>query len=177
MAASYLGSMAVEFSFRPASAGDRGELAATVGDGFASFAEFAPAGWTPPTVDAAELERGLRDERSWFLVAEGPRREMAGHVAFLPASRHRMPDPAPGLCHLTQLFVRRPHWGSGLAATLHDRALAEAERRGYTAMRLFTPSGQARARRFYEREGWSLAADRGLEPFLGLEIVEYRRRL
>jgi predicted GNAT family N-acyltransferase len=43
-------------------------------------------------------------------------------------------------------------------------------------MRLFTPEGQARARRFYEREGWVQYG----EPFeagLGIPLVEYRREL
>jgi hypothetical protein len=55
-------------------------------------------------------------------------------------------------------------------------ALEEAARRGFPTIRLFTPVGQARARRFYEREGWE---ERG-EPFdapLGLSLIEYRREL
>ena len=43
-------------------------------------------------------------------------------------------------------------------------------------MRLYTPAGQARARRFYEREGFAAAGgpqDRGL----GLPVIEYRRPL
>ncbi len=44
-------------------------------------------------------------------------------------------------------------------------------------MRLHTPSGQARARRFYEREGWQAAGAHAADAVLGLETVEYRRRL
>jgi hypothetical protein len=44
-------------------------------------------------------------------------------------------------------------------------------------MRLFTPAEQQRARRFYEREGWSAVTEAYLEEPLGLEIVEYRRPL
>jgi hypothetical protein len=38
------------------------------------------------------------------------------------------------------------------------------------------PSGQARARRFYEREGWQAAGELFDNP-LGLLLVEYRRGL
>jgi hypothetical protein len=44
-------------------------------------------------------------------------------------------------------------------------------------MRLFTPAGQVRARRFYEREGWTVAGEPYDDEDLHLEIVEYRRAL
>jgi hypothetical protein len=40
---------------------------------------------------------------------------------------------------------------------------------------LFTPEGQARARRFYEREGWRAAAVIEDSNF-GMPLVEYRRQ-
>jgi hypothetical protein len=60
---------------------------------------------------------------------------------------------------------------------LHARALDEAAHRGFTAMRLFTPAGQARARRFYEREGWKVAGEPFDDSEFGLALVEYRREL
>ena len=45
-----------------------------------------------------------------------------------------------------------------MAVTLHGHAVEEAMRRGYASMRLYTPERQARARRFYEREGWTVAS-------------------
>jgi hypothetical protein len=44
-------------------------------------------------------------------------------------------------------------------------------------MRLFTPTEQARARRFYERQGWALTDGPYVEEDLGLSVVEYRRAL
>ena len=55
--------------------------------------------------------------------------------------------------------------------------MEEATRRGYARMRLFTPAGQARARAFYEREGWRTDGVIMPEPLLGLDLVEYRREL
>lgn len=56
---------------------------------------------------------------------------------------------------LEQVFVSRNHRGSGVANVL----LAEAERmlraRGYDRTWLAVVDGNARARRFYERNGWS----------------------
>ena len=78
----------------------------------------------------------------------------------------------PRVAHLSRLFVRPPHWGSGVANALHAEALAVAA----PEMRLFTPTGNARARRFYEREGWR-AAGTTRHPELGVELTEYRRAL
>jgi GNAT superfamily N-acetyltransferase len=167
-----------EPALRPATAADAGELARTVAEGFASYREFAPDGWSPPEAaqEAASL-RGHFADADFFCVLAEAGGAPVGHVAFMPASHSRSPSGEPGLAHFFQLFVRRPWWGSGVARRLHGAAIDEAARRGYTAMRLFTPEHQARARRFYEREGWRLASAPRPAPGLGLDIVEYRRRL
>ena len=51
-----------------------------------------------------------------------------------------------------------------------------AREEGFRAMRLFVATGQARARRFYEREGWRAVAEMPESP-LGLPLIEYRRDL
>jgi GNAT superfamily N-acetyltransferase len=98
--------------------------------------------------------------------------EHAGQVAFSPARDE------PGVAHLWMLFLPTRFWGTGLATTLLARAVEEARAAGrYTAMRLHTPAEQARARRFYEREGWVAANPPFYEPMLGLALVTYRRAL
>jgi GNAT superfamily N-acetyltransferase len=167
--------MSAEPAVRAATRSDIPELAHTVAEGFASFRDFAPAGWTPPSTEehAAGLRERFADPGFFCLVAEAGG-EPAGHVAFMAAARSRAPTGEPGLAHLYQLFVRRPWWGAGVAARLHALALDEASARGFATVRLFTPALQARARRFYEREGWT----RHFGPFehtgLGLQLVEYR---
>jgi GNAT superfamily N-acetyltransferase len=165
-------------SLRRAEAGDVDALADTVGEGFEDYRAFAPDGWKPPE------RQQFRDElvglfpRSdfWCLLADANGRP-AGHVAFMPAEASRWAISEPGVAHLFQLFVRAPFQGSGLATELMDRAIKEMFARDFSIARLFTPAGQARARRFYEREGWYAAG----EPFhpaeLGLDLIEYRRRL
>jgi GNAT superfamily N-acetyltransferase len=77
--------------------------------------------------------------------------------------------------HLQHLFVLPPWWGQAVADTLHERAVLAMRERDWPRARLFTPEGQARARRFYEKRGWVLA---GLAPEpvqgLGIALVEYR---
>jgi GNAT superfamily N-acetyltransferase len=167
------------FTTRRATVADVPVLTETQHQGFEGYGTFAPRGWTPP--DRQAEEKGIRDRLSrpsaWCVIAHDGD-AVAGHVGFL-AAREREGDREliPGLAHLWALFVREPYWGSGLAGRLHAMALAEAHARGYRAMRLHTPSGQARARAFYEREGWTTDGAAWFEPMLALDLVEYRRGL
>jgi GNAT superfamily N-acetyltransferase len=164
------------YVLRPAAPGDVAAMVAITVEGFESYRDFAPEGWQPPSADD-EIERLhalIGEDHVWYLVAEREG-ELAGHVGFLPADRlswARIEDP--GLAHFRQLFVAPAHWGSGLATRLHAAAVDEARARGFQAMRLFTPAGQARARRFYEREGWALSVAPFHDGRIGFEIVEYR---
>jgi diamine N-acetyltransferase len=166
-------------TIRRATPADAEALATTVAEGFASYREFAPPGWEAP--DRLEIALGLavrlRRPRvvAWLATADGG--EVAGHVTYLPARESRDPVDDPSLAHLEQLFVRPAHWGSSIAHDLLEVAVEHAAAAGYAAMRLATPADHARARRFYEREGWAPYG----EPFgntpLGLVLVEYRLAL
>ena len=166
-------------TYRGVVAADADALADVLAEGFESYAEFAPDGWTPP--DRLEMAMGLvmrvADPDWWSRAAEDDGRLVA-QVAIMPAAKHRRRSDEPGLAHLLQLFVRRAYWGSDIARTLHAQSVAEAAARGFTSMRLFTPAAHGRARRFYEREGWSAVGEPYVEADLGgLEIIEYRRPL
>jgi GNAT superfamily N-acetyltransferase len=164
---------------RPATLEDVPVLAETVREGFESYRAFAPPGWEPPpaVVERARIADQLPLPDAWCRMAEDDGAP-AGHVAIL-ADRDRAVERAPGegLAYLWMLFVRQPWWGTGLATRLIALAVADAGARGYTAMRLRTPARQARARAFYEREGWTTDGAETLEPLIGLELVEYRRAL
>ncbi len=164
--------------FRPATVEDAGDLAAVLVDGFETYRAFAPPGWQKPRVeDVAEILATRLDQPTvWCLLAEQGT-TVAGYVALLPAADGLRPVDDPRLAQFWMLFVRAPWWGSGLAERLHGAACEAATTRGFTAMRLFTPSGQARARRFYEREGWTLADGPYDDDHIGLSVVEYRRAL
>lgn len=164
--------------FREIAHDDIDELAALVADAFVGYRAFAPAGWQAPP--ASEQARGLQDwvgdPGFWGELAQ-EEQMIIGHATFIPAARHSFrAAPDPSVAHLGHLFVKPPYWGSGAATQLLDHATSAAASRGFTVMRLFVPAGQARARRFYAREGFVVVG----EPFefgLGLPVLEYQRSL
>jgi GNAT superfamily N-acetyltransferase len=161
--------VAAELTFRDATVADAAAMAETVGIGFESYRAFAPPGWAPPAfaVEVAAIRSRMLGHDAWGLVAlDGD--EPAGHVALLA-------DPAPATVYLWQLFVRPAHWGTGVADRLHEAFLEAARARGYQRARLKTPLGQARARRFYERQGWETDGLATLDDTLGLELLVYTR--
>ena len=68
------------------------------------------------------------------------------------------------------------YWGAGAATQLLAHAMSAAAAREFTAMRLFVPTGQARARSFYTREQFAAVGD-PFDPGHGLPVIEYRRSL
>ena len=160
-------------TIRGATLEDAPALAETVARGFESYRAWAPGGWEPPPphLHLIGIRERLPERGVWCALAEAGG-EPAGHVAFIPA-----PGPIPALAHLWMLFVRERWWGTGVATDLLARATAEAAAQGYESIRLLTPVAHARARRFYEREGWRAVAEPAYEPALGLHLVEYRRAL
>lgn len=163
---------------RPAVPADAEALARSLTEGIARYGAFAPQGWEPPTVafELALIGPILADPGTWACVAETESGDLAGQACFIPAAKAREPVADPALAHLRNLFLEPPFWGTGLAERLHDAALGAAAERGYAEMRLFAAAGQARARRFYEREGWH-DTGRAAPPLGALEFVEYRRAL
>jgi GNAT superfamily N-acetyltransferase len=162
---------------RLATPSDAGAVATTIGEGFETYRAWAPSGWVPPVVgegDQARFARALARPDVWFLVAESDG-TVVGHVA-LSLSTHEDPGPPPpGAVFIWQLFVRPPWHGQGAATVLMRAAVSEALTRGFAHMRLWTPEGAARARRFYEREGWALTGRVHRVSDFGLATVEYGR--
>jgi GNAT superfamily N-acetyltransferase len=164
--------------FRPATPADAEALARGVVDGVEDYRAFAPAEWAPPSFsdEVQHVRPYLADPDVWCLVAEAGG-HVVGQVTILPAARGPHPVQDPALAHFRNLFVRHEQWGTGLARALHAAAVKAARERGFTHLRLFVAAGQARARRFYEREGWVPAGEPFHDPGPGLVIVEYRRGL
>ncbi len=163
---------------RTATLQDAPAIAAVVREGLASYAEWAPEGWIPPTGDPVVwpvLRDGpRRGERCWVAAPAGG--GAAVGVVTLGTTSRAIPSVAPGDVILRQLFVARSHWGSGVASALLEQALDAAREDGYATIWLATAAGAARARRFYARAGFT---DRGghLDPALGLEVITAARRL
>jgi GNAT superfamily N-acetyltransferase len=162
--------------FRRATAADADSLARGVIEGVEDYPSFAPPGWRAPSLEAERehLRELLGHDHVCCLLAESGGHAV-GQVTILPAARAPHPAEDPSLAHLSNLFVRRDHWGTGLSRDLHRAALDAAAARGFTELRLFVAAGQARARRFYEREGWRPVGEPFHDPVPGLTMVEYRR--
>jgi len=145
-------------------------------EALAEYPAFAPPGWKGPAL-GPELEHTravLSDPDHHCVVAEAGGR-IVGQVTVVPAARAARPVEDSELGHLRNLYVDRSQWGSGLAVTLVEAALADARERGFRELRLFVAEGQQRARRFYEREGWRAYSAPYFDPIPGLPMVEYRR--
>jgi GNAT superfamily N-acetyltransferase len=165
-------------SYRRATPADAPQVAELASEGFATYVEFAPAGWTAPA-DADGLEftlAVLSKPSAWCMLAEEGSR-LRGHAVFLAAADSRVPSPDPALAHLWQLFAARAWWGSGLAVRLLAAAVDAAGRYGFERMRLWTPADHGRARRFYEREGWTAPGGPVHDPAFGMATIEYVRKL
>jgi GNAT superfamily N-acetyltransferase len=152
---------------------DAETLVRTVRLGLETWEAFAPASWSrPPPGDHVPRMRAMLSRPTTWGVMASVAGEPAGHAVMIAGGWEE-----PRSAILYSLFVRPAWWGTGLAGRLHALGLQEAARRGYRTIRLYTPAGQARARAFYAREGWTLAGRPFDEPLLGLELVEYRREL
>lgn len=98
--------------------------------------------------------------------------EIVGVVQATEAPGHKRDLP-----EITMLYVAPSAWGGPAAAALLVAGTNWIASRGHLAARLRVVEAQARARRFYEREGWRIdelmpAAHNGFFP-----LVYYRRDL
>jgi GNAT superfamily N-acetyltransferase len=166
------------FKIRPGSRHDLGMMADNLEEGFGTYRSWAASGWEPPS--RVEMLLGMMQrftkDGSWCVVAFTDEGEAAGHATARPelAEDGR---PRPDMARLTHLFVRRRFWGSGVADLLHERIVAGMRERGFGSACLWTPVDQARARAFYERNGWRPTGALDPENDLQLELLEYLREL
>ena len=164
-------------SLRRTTPADAPLVAETLDICFATYAEWAP-GWTHPSPGgrSERLEERLASPEVWSLLAlEGD--EVAGHVSLAEWSPSPLLVAPPGHAKLWQIFVRPAWQGTGLAARLLHAAEREAIERGYVHMALWTPRDHDRARRFYEREGWTASGREQPANPMGLPLIEYVRQL
>jgi GNAT superfamily N-acetyltransferase len=80
---------------------------------------------------------------------------------------------------LCALHVDPDVWGRGVGGALISRARADLAASGVTEAHLWLLAGNARAQRFYERDGWATDGTRRSETVWGVTVdeIEYRRRL
>jgi len=165
------------FTVREGARSDLSGMADNLMEGFASYRTWAPAYWELParTEMLLGMMQRFTSDGSWCFVgfAESV---PAGHVTARPEldEHHAL---LPGVARITHLFVRREHWGGGLADTLHDKMVDSMRERGFSSAVLWTPVGAQRAQAFYARHGWHSTGELEPESDLGLELMEFAREL
>jgi len=125
---------------------------------------------------AAYLD-GLRAEdraaRYTFGRLEGPRTTVAiqGGAVVGFATIHGS--------ELSALHVDPDAWSTGVGRALIAQARADLAAVGITEARLWLLAGNARAQRFYERDGWVTDGTRRSDVVWGVTVdeIEFRRRL
>ncbi len=77
------------------------------------------------------------------------------------------------------IYAAPEAWGSGAGSALLAAGVDELRRQGFAEASLWVLDDNPRARRFYEREGWTLDGARKQDEFLGVTVdeVRYRRQL
>ena len=162
---------------RPATPEDTPAIEETLDLCFAEYTEWAPDWIRPDPPEAQDgFEARLASPEVWSLLAfDGG--EPAGHVMVAESSPVPLMAAPPGHAKLWQIFIRPAWQGTGLATRLLRAAEREALERGFGRMALWTPRDNARARRFYEREGWAVSGRERLENPMGMPVVEYVRAL
>jgi GNAT superfamily N-acetyltransferase len=63
--------------------------------------------------------------------------------------------PIPGGCFLNLLYVLPERWGEGIGGVILDAVLAEAKRRDYSRLHLWTEEDNERSHRLYRGRGFS----------------------
>ncbi len=153
---------------RRARADDVQLMSRNVREGVASFLTWAPDWQIPPGLGSeGELRTALLkpDAAAWVNA------DVSAHSGAFRA------EDEPDAFHLFNLFAQPEQQGTGVAAELLEKQVADARRAGATAMRLRTPAGNARGIRFYEREGWAVVGELLTDTPLGLDHVWMRRPL
>ena len=105
--------------------------------------------WPGRAARVEQIRSHLRDPDSWFLLAT----EGSTVVGMASAEALRGDDGSgpvvPGGCFLKLLYVVPERWGEGIGGVILDATLAEARRRRYLRIVLWTHDDNERSRRLY----------------------------
>ncbi len=112
----------------------------------------------------------LRDPAQTALVVEDETGRIVGWCTVAP-SRDADADG-----ELWGIYVLSEAWGSGAGTALMAAGLDALRESGYGEAILWVLEDNPRARRFYEREGWTLDGLRKEDQFLGVPVTEVRYR-
>jgi GNAT superfamily N-acetyltransferase len=92
------------------------------------------------------------DEPEYGVVVAEDRARLVGFASFGPS---RDDDAPPGTGEIPAIYVDPAVLGTGVGRQLFDAAAANLRGRGFTRATLWVLEANDRARRFYEKAGWS----------------------
>jgi ribosomal protein S18 acetylase RimI-like enzyme len=121
--------------------------------------------WMAALTEAAAVRSTVR-----HLVAQDGGGAVAG-MCTVGAPRQ---ETLAGIGELRMLNVHPQWWGTGVAAALLVRAESEMAAMGYHDAYLWVLEGNARARRFYRRQGWVESDDRRADERISGAPIELR---
>ena len=123
------------------------------------------------TVDArlSQWERILAAGQSDVFVAADD-----GIVGFVSTGDSRDADAE---AELFAIYVLPRAWGTGAGSALMRAGIEAMRLRASGDAVLWVLDDNPRARRFYEREGWTLDGERKEDEYLGLRVAEVRYRI
>ena len=110
--------------------------------------------------------------RSAVIVVEDDAGDVVGFANVGPYRGEDLPDAG----ELIAINLAPSAWGTGAGTAVHAAAVERLVTMGYTDLRLWVLPGNARARHFYEREGWRIEARTRVETVQGVEVPEVRYR-
>lgn len=142
----------------------------------------AYAGIVPRTfLDGMTVEDDARQRRAWFsdprrtggdLVAVDGRDRVVGWAAFGPY-RGELPGPVG---EVYALYVLPELIGTGIGRALLDAVHAHPGSRRFDTLALWVLRANARARRFYERAGYTADGGEQSDTYDGMVLTEVRYR-
>ena len=99
-----------------------------------------------------QIRVAIVDGRVVGFASSGPYRVASGDDKTLNTTVFAEPG---SIGELYGFYVHPDSWGTGVANELHDRAVDALRADGWVRLKLWVLADNARARRFYERHGWT----------------------
>jgi|tagenome__1003787_1003787.scaffolds.fasta_scaffold20216949_2 GNAT superfamily N-acetyltransferase len=159
-------------TLRPMSGDDLDAVRELVAACDATWKEWAPDGWEPPTLESARWISELDASDRWTRLAVEDDGRVVGLVTWGAARIGPQWRVLPGMAHVGALFVHPDRWRHGVASWLLAAALDAMRADGYRRARLNTPVG-APAERFYAARGWTRGESERWHQVVRLRSVEY----
>ena len=139
-------------------------------------------GLLPDTyLNELSADRRAEQWRSWLLDPGHTRTFVAEAedrcIGFAAAGPSRDPGAGPSVGEVYAIYLEEHVAGTGVGTALLRAAIESLAAQGWTHATLWVLDGNGRARRFYEREGWTLDGAAKSEPREDFVIDEVRYTL